>query len=616
MGKKKIKNNNKDEEEYRNWYKGLILLKKTPLGTFYMTTDISIFSSKESISVNHLSNASLFNNKEDWAYVSNDGVIIINIEKDEEATPREWEYILAHCMLHLGFGHFKENEDIDYYWNIACDWVIAKFLNDSHIGTPYGGFHGFPIAIKNENQVYEYIKEHPEIISDFNYSTAANKPDMISIKNPDRYTLSKIKTDFVKYFSFSLELSIKDAIQATSPGYLLEEYKKPQHESETARKWFISSYPLLGALAASFKIVNDENVMHKYNITIAAVNDQLREIYINSKVELSLDEWKFILAHEFLHAALRHNERCEDRNPLLWNIACDYVINNWLVDMKVGEMPEGLLYDEKFKNISAESLYDILYTDIRHYLNASDGKSGDIIYDNSNNSGNWSKEELDEFYRRSMQQGLEYHNNNSTNRGYLPAELIEEIHAMSRPPIRWDVELAKWFDENFTPVEKYRTYSRMSRRQSSTPDIPRPAWRMTEEQISHNIFAVLLDTSGSMDRHILAAALGTIASYSESRDIHYIRLIFCDARAYDQGIINPDDLAEAVQVKGRGGTILQPGIDFLDNDEDFPKEAPLLIITDGYCEERLNLRGRNHAYLIPYGNRLPFIPKGPVFKLK
>jgi predicted metal-dependent peptidase len=138
---------------------------------------------------------------------------------------------------------------------------------------------------------------------------------------------------------------------------------------------------------------------------------------------------------------------------------------------------------------------------------------------------------------------------------------------------------------------------------------------MEEEPVEQRIFGVLLDTSGSMERGLLAAALGSIASYSEARDVHHVRVVFCDAAAYDQGIMSPEDIAGAVKVRGRGGTILQPGIDLLDNDPKFPKEAPLLIITDGECD-RLNLRGREHAYLIPWGKRLPFVPKGPVFRLK
>lgn len=220
---------------------------------------------------------------------------------------------------------------------------------------------------------------------------------------------------------------------------------------------------------------------------------------------------------------------------------------------------------------------------------------------------------MDAYYRSAIQRGLDYHQ--QKGRGTLPGDFVEEIRAINQPPIRWDVELAKWFDEQFQPLEPHRTYARLSRRQSSTPDIPRPAWTMPEEQKEQHIFGVLLDTSGSMDRSLLAATLGSIASYAEARDVHHVRVVFCDAAAYDQGIMAPEDIAGTVKVRGRGGTKLQPGIDLLDKDDKFPKEAPLLIITDGACD-RLNLHGRNHAFLIPAGSRLPFVPRGPVFRLK
>ena len=44
-------------------------------------------------------------------------------------------------------------------------------------------------------------------------------------------------------------------------------------------------------------------------IPVAAVNCQLRELYINPDCRLYLEGWKFVLAHEFLHAALRHDVR-------------------------------------------------------------------------------------------------------------------------------------------------------------------------------------------------------------------------------------------------------------------------------------------------------------------
>ena len=44
----------------------------------------------------------------------------------------------------------------------------------------------------------------------------------------------------------------------------------------------------------------------------------------------------------------------------------------------------------------------------------------------------------------------------------------------------------------------------------------------------------------------------------------------------------PEDIAGRVEVRGRGGTILQPGGDLLLKAKDFPKDAHILIITDGY----------------------------------
>lgn len=43
---------------------------------------------------------------------------------------------------------------------------------------------------------------------------------------------------------------------------------------------------------------------------------------------LNADELCFVLEHEVLHAALGHLERIGDRDPNLWNLACDIVVNS------------------------------------------------------------------------------------------------------------------------------------------------------------------------------------------------------------------------------------------------------------------------------------------------
>jgi len=540
--------------------------------------------------------------KEDWAYVTSTADIYLNPKRT--ASVGEWEYVISHCLLHLGFGHIDQNREDDPYWNAACDFVVDKFLKDSHIGSPPPEFQvAAPCSVKDEDQVYQWLKENPEAMGNRLFSTMTRgRPDMLWDGD--------LRTDFTVVLARSLQDSMKDALRVSTG---LPPQKRIQTRTDNvfeARDWFISSYPLLGALAASFRIVDDADIVQRMGISVAAISPQLQEIYINPYCRYKMGEWRFILAHEYLHAALRHDVRCDGRNHKLWNVACDYVVNAWLVEMGIGDMPEDLLYDPRFNGMSVEEVYDELSTDIRYYIAKN---TGDVIYGDDEWWDSLDGAQQDAFFRGALRQGLAYHE--ERNRGYLPASLVEEIHAIDQPPIRWDVELAKWFDEQFAPVENHRTYSRMSRRQSSCPDIPRPAWYRPEEPVEQRIFGVLLDTSGSMDRGLLAAALGSIASYSDARDVENVRVVFCDAAAYDQGIMHPDEIAGSVKVRGRGGTKLQPGIDLLDDDPKFPKDAPLLIITDGACD-RLNLRGRKHAYLIPHGCHLPFVPKGPVYRLK
>lgn len=107
-------------------------------------------------------------------------------------------------------------------------------------------------------------------------------------------------------------------------------------------------------------------------------------------------------------------------------------------------------------------------------------------------------------------------------------------------------------------------------------------------------------------------ALGSIASYAAAKDVPFARVVFCDARTYDAGYLAPEDIAGRVNVKGRGGTVLQPGVDMLESAEDFPKDGPILIITDGFIEDKMTIR-HEHAFLLPKGNRLPFRTGSKVF---
>jgi predicted metal-dependent peptidase len=135
---------------------------------------------------------------------------------------------------------------------------------------------------------------------------------------------------------------------------------------------------------------------------------------------------------------------------------------------------------------------------------------------------------------------------------------------------------------------------------------------VTESADASRTFGVIIDTSGSMEPKEIGKALGAVASYADSRDVPAARVIFCDANAYDAGYMTPDEIAGRVKVVGRGGTKLQPAVDLLQDAKDFPKDGPVLIITDGWIEEHLDVK-REHAFILPAGCRLPFKPRGEVF---
>lgn len=561
------------------------------------------------------------------AKVSSSGVVYLN--KDCDRQPKEWAYIIAHCMLHLAFGHFDAERMPGYWqqvtdkkqswvndykpelWNMACDIFITRFLADVKFGSTdinllqvneFG-------TTASELKIYEQL-ENRNITADLSrFGTAGEFPDMIGVETPVTYRYGK--NTYVTDFAYALADSVRSVIDQA--GDKPSNHSKRKSAMEKAAEWFINHYPLLGGIATGFKIIETRDRSNLNDIRIAAVDVVNAEIYVNPAAGLTLEEWKFVLAHEYLHAGLQHHARRSGRDPYLWNIACDFVINGWLAEMQIGVIPEnGLMYDETLKNQSAEEIYDLLTANMRKYAKTDTFRGyskGDII-DKGWKPSDGAGTSLDDFCKSALRGGLEYHT--STSRGYIPAGLIEEIKALSMPPVPWDVELAKWFDMWFAPIEKHRSYVRPSRRQSSTPDIPRPSWIKHEIPDNSRTYGVIIDTSGSMSPELIGKALGAAASYSVAKEVPYVRVVFCDAEAYDIGYAAPEDIAGKVEVKGRGGTVLQPAVDLLENAKDFPKNGPILIITDAGIESDLKVR-REHAFLIPQGKRLPFRPKGKVF---
>ena len=618
--KKKEQKKSQKEINYENLLKGISMVRSHPI---LGAVSANIVTTSENL------------NKKTMAIVDSKGNILANA--NYELAPGQWAFVLAHNILHLAFGHFDADKMPGYnitdekwqrtrkvdcnieLWNMACDIYVNSFLKDIKFGiSPFlDSSKIFAINGTDEIAIYNHLITEQIIPSQNEFGTAAiGVMDMNGLNQPVTYKENE-SNRYTARFVKALAKSVQNVVSEVAGKE--HSYGSDSDASEAAN-WFLNHYPLLGGVAAHFKLIENENYCNRNDIHIAAIDVESGELYINPCRDFTTEQWKFILAHEYLHAGLDHHGRCNGRDPYLWNVACDYVINGWLVEMQIGAMPDDdLLYDDTLKGLSAESIYDMILENAKKYekMNTLRGfRKGDFYggFGSSPNTayvkGDKKGVSLDEFCRDALRQGLEYHS--ETGRGLIPAGLIEEIRALAMPPIPWDVELAKWFDNYFEPLEKHRTYARPSRRQASTPHIPRPSYYMQDIPIDARTFGVVIDTSGSMEAKQIGKALGSIASYAVAHDVPFARVIFCDAAAYDAGYLSVEDVAGRINVIGRGGTILQPGVNLLENAPDFPKDGPILIITDGAIEDRLDIK-HTHAFLIPKGNRLPFRTKADVF---
>ncbi|WP_231873379.1 MULTISPECIES: hypothetical protein [Kitasatospora] len=545
-----------------------------------------------------------------WVVADSDGTLHHN--RRRRAEPEEWARALAHALLHLGFGHLParrgpraQPDEADLAARCA---VVDRFLHTFPIGRAPGDLPpGWPGG--DEEELAARWRRDGVPPAHRTHGTGGDRPD----QRLEPWTATEDPEDWTLAFAHALTRTVSAAMDvAAGRRETLGGARLPQRPWERALGWFVSSYPLLGGLAAGLTLVADAELARAHGITVAAVNAAAGEIYLNPLRHHTDEEWRFVLAHEMLHAALRHGDRAGGRDPYLFNVAADYVTNGWLLEMGVGEMPEGLLHDPDLRGLSAEEVYDRIARDQRRLrrLATLRGKGlGDILGEPLPRDGSRGYVDLDDFYRRGLQQGFDLH---VRDRGRLPAGLVEEIRALSQPPLSWDARLARWFDEHVPRPEPLRSYARPSRRQSASPDIPRAGRHHPYEETPRHTFGVLLDTSGSMDRVLLGKALGAIASYAAARDVPAARVVFCDAAPHDAGYLPVAELAGRVRVRGRGGTVLQPGVDLLARAPDFPAAAPLLVITDTYCDH-LRVPHREHAYLVPRGATLPFTPRGPVF---
>lgn len=100
-----------------------------------------------------------------------------------------------------------------------------------------------------------------------------------------------------------------------------------------AKAALVLEHPFIGSLAMNMPFHLDDSIP-----TAGTDGKQVRfnPDFIKNMTD---EELKFLVAHEIFHPMFEHPYRRFERDPKKWNIACDYVVNEILVQDGIGKMP-------------------------------------------------------------------------------------------------------------------------------------------------------------------------------------------------------------------------------------------------------------------------------------
>ena len=119
-----------------------------------------------------------------------------------------------------------------------------------------------------------------------------------------------------------------------------------------SRVRLLLKHPFFGNLATRLKLKNADDWCP------TAATDGIHLFYSREFITpLTSDELDFLIGHEVLHCVFDHMERREGRDPQIWNMATDYVINGTLVRENLGKMPKEGLHDPKYYDKNSDEIY-------------------------------------------------------------------------------------------------------------------------------------------------------------------------------------------------------------------------------------------------------------------
>ena len=362
----------------------------------------------------------------------------------------------------------------------------------------------------------------------------------------------------------------------------------------TARVGLLLRHPFFGNMATRLKIqAADDWLM------TAAVDG--RNLFYNTQFFNAMDnkEIEFVVAHEILHMVFDHLGRREERNPMLYNIAADYIVNNLLVRDRIGDKPKivDCFQDFKYDGWTSEQVYDELFEQAKkngeeaikqlgemldeHLDMEGEGDNegeGEETKDANGNSVSkkrpkYSKEQLDQIkdeIKESMMASAQ-----SAGAGNVPGAVQRIIKEMTEPKMNWREILRQQIQST---IRSDYTFSRPSRKGWHTGAV------LPGQDFEDTIdICVSLDMSGSIGDDQARDFLGEIKGIMDEYKDYNIKLWCFDTKVYNEQDFSADcgeDLMD-YDIMGGGGTDFMANWHYMKDNDIQPKK--FIMFTDGYA---------------------------------
>lgn len=372
-----------------------------------------------------------------------------------------------------------------------------------------------------------------------------------------------------------------------------------------ARVKLLLHHPFFGNLATRLKIVDDSA-----RIPTAAVDG--RNLYYNDGFveKLSDGELIFLIAHEVMHCVYEHMLRRGDRDPQIWNMAADYVINRGLERDRIGDVIRTIpiLLDRKFDGMTTDEVYDDLLKNavkIQMPLDVHMDLTGDGKDGNEKGDGKGMGRKMTEEERKALRDEMKdavIQAAQSVGAGNLPSGVERIIKDFTEPQMAWQ-ELCRI--QLTSMIKNDYSFTRPSRKSWHTGAVL-PGMLPAEEVD----VCIAIDTSGSISNDMVKDFLGEVQGIMGTFDSWNIKIWCFDTKVYAEQDFTSDagDDIGTYEPQGGGGTLFEANWEYMKEHDINPKQ--FIMFTDGYPCGSWGDEDHCDTLFVVHGNRNITAPFG------